>query len=290
MPLNLRSIAIIRRLLLGSGVEEAGLPGRKQEVRGREALLPASCSVDFSVSATRPAPLLWFAACFCTCAFAEFDSERLSKKKKKTHLYPPSFSPPFSFPTPLKKTADSSIASVVAATPTLTTLLAAVKAANLTEKLSNSTIVTTVFAPTNDAFAAYLAKNNLTAEQLLASPDLKWILKQHFVKKAALKVSRAGDRFGGVEREREIERKRVFFEGRRRTYARARLLQGERGLCFFPLSPALCYCSGPLIAKTTRLRRLSRPTPRQRKGKTGASASSSFFFFFSFFLFSHYDS
>ena len=84
-------------------------------------------------------------------------------------------------------TAESSIASVAAATPALSTLLAAVKAANLTEKLSNSTIKTTLFAPTNDAFAAYLAKNNLTADQLLASPDLKWILKQHFVKKAALK-------------------------------------------------------------------------------------------------------
>lgn len=81
----------------------------------------------------------------------------------------------------------SSIASVAAATPALSTLLAAVKAANLTEKLSNSTLTTTLFAPTNDAFDAYLKANGLTADQLLASPDLKWILKQHFVKKAAVK-------------------------------------------------------------------------------------------------------
>ena len=64
------------------------------------------------------------------------------------------------------------------------------KAANLTKKLSNSKLVTTLFAPTNDAFAAYLSKNKLTTEQLLASPDLKWILKQHLVRKAAIKVSR----------------------------------------------------------------------------------------------------
>lgn len=87
----------------------------------------------------------------------------------------------------IKYSAESSIASVAAATPALSTLLAAVKAANLTEKLSDPKLKTTLFAPTNDAFAAYLSANNLTAAQLLASPDLKWILKNHFVKKAAIK-------------------------------------------------------------------------------------------------------
>lgn len=39
----------------------------------------------------------------------------------------------------------------------------------------------TVFAPTDAAFAALLADLNLTAEQLLASPDLPGILKQHIL-------------------------------------------------------------------------------------------------------------
>ena len=71
----------------------------------------------------------------------------------------------------------------------------------MTEKLSDPKLKTTLFAPTNDAFAAYLAANGLTAEQLLASPDLKWILKQHFVKNAAVKVRRKGGERGG-EREK----------------------------------------------------------------------------------------
>lgn len=54
----------------------------------------------------------------------------------------------------------------------------------LATKLSNDTQQITVLAPTNAAFAAYLKANNLTAEQLLASPSLGWILKQHIIKGA----------------------------------------------------------------------------------------------------------
>lgn len=123
------------------------------------------------------------------CSLADFDSALSS-------LFPLSLPLVLSnlaliFPPLLKKkkkNSAESIASVATKTPELSTLLAAVKAANLTDKLSNSTLTTTLFAPTDKAFAAYLAKNNLTSEQLLASPDLKWILKQHFVKKAAIKV------------------------------------------------------------------------------------------------------
>ena len=62
-------------------------------------------------------------------------------------------------------------------------------------------------------FAAYLTKNNLTAEQLLASPDLKWILKQHFVKKAAIKGRQEGEERGTKERdgEREKRERETFF-------------------------------------------------------------------------------
>lgn len=75
----------------------------------------------------------------------------------------------------------SSVASVAAATPSLSTLTAAVGKAGLGEALSNSSTVSTVFAPTDEAFAAYLTKNGLTAEQLLDSPDLASILKYHIV-------------------------------------------------------------------------------------------------------------
>ena len=47
----------------------------------------------------------------------------------------------------------------------------------------------TVFAPTNAAFDKYLKANSLTAEQLLASPDLKGILKQHIVKNVTAKAA-----------------------------------------------------------------------------------------------------
>ena len=39
----------------------------------------------------------------------------------------------------------------------------------------------TVFAPTNEAFATFLAENGLTAEELLASPGLGDVLKKHVV-------------------------------------------------------------------------------------------------------------
>ena len=81
----------------------------------------------------------------------------------------------------------SSIASVAAATPTLSTLTAALAKANMTQWLSNSTQVATVFAPTDAAFGSYLSKNGLTAQQLLDSPNLKAILKYHIVPGVAAK-------------------------------------------------------------------------------------------------------
>lgn len=68
------------------------------------------------------------------------------------------------------------------AEPSLSTFAAAVKAANLTSKLDNPETVLTVFAPTNAAFDAYLAKAKLSKSELLSSPDLKYILRQHVVK------------------------------------------------------------------------------------------------------------
>ena len=56
------------------------------------------------------------------------------------------------------------------------------------ETLSDPTLVATVFAPSDDAFTAYLTANNLTAEQLLAAPTLGSVLKFHVVPGVAATV------------------------------------------------------------------------------------------------------
>ena len=61
-----------------------------------------------------------------------------------------------------------------------TTLVAAVQAAGLVETLSGEGPFT-VFAPSDDAFAAALDSLGLTADELLASPDLADILTYHVV-------------------------------------------------------------------------------------------------------------
>jgi uncharacterized surface protein with fasciclin (FAS1) repeats len=70
------------------------------------------------------------------------------------------------------------IVDVAAANPDFSILVAAVQQAGLAETLSG-TGPFTVFAPTNEAFAAALEDLNLTQEQLLASPDLEKILTYH---------------------------------------------------------------------------------------------------------------
>jgi uncharacterized surface protein with fasciclin (FAS1) repeats len=68
----------------------------------------------------------------------------------------------------------------VAVANEFTTLVAAVEAAGLVETLSGEGPFT-VFAPTDDAFAAALDSLGLTAEELLASDDLADILTYHVV-------------------------------------------------------------------------------------------------------------
>jgi transforming growth factor-beta-induced protein len=72
------------------------------------------------------------------------------------------------------------IVEIAASDARFSTLVAAVTKAGLVETLSSKGPFT-VFAPTNDAFAALLAKLGITAEQLLASPDLASILTYHVV-------------------------------------------------------------------------------------------------------------
>jgi transforming growth factor-beta-induced protein len=72
------------------------------------------------------------------------------------------------------------IVEIAAADERFSTLVAAVTKAGLVETLSSEGPFT-VFAPTNDAFAALLAKLGITAEELLANPDLGKILTYHVV-------------------------------------------------------------------------------------------------------------
>jgi len=72
------------------------------------------------------------------------------------------------------------IVDVAVGAGSFTTLVAAVTEAGLVDTLSGEGPFT-VFAPTDDAFAAALEALGLTAEELLASPDLGDILTYHVV-------------------------------------------------------------------------------------------------------------
>ncbi|MGI9596218.1 MAG: fasciclin domain-containing protein [Acidimicrobiales bacterium] len=75
---------------------------------------------------------------------------------------------------------EGTIVDVATEAGSFTTLLAAAEAAGLVETLSGDGPLT-VFAPTDDAFAAALEDLGLTAEELLASDDLSGILTYHVV-------------------------------------------------------------------------------------------------------------
>jgi uncharacterized surface protein with fasciclin (FAS1) repeats len=73
------------------------------------------------------------------------------------------------------------IADVAAADADLSTLVAALEAADLVDTLDDPTGEFTVFAPTNAAFSALLADLGLTVDELLADPGLSDILTYHVV-------------------------------------------------------------------------------------------------------------
>ena len=75
---------------------------------------------------------------------------------------------------------DGNIIEVAQGAGTFNTLLAALDTAGLTETLMGEGPFT-VFAPTDDAFAAFLADGDMTAEDLLANPELESILLYHVV-------------------------------------------------------------------------------------------------------------
>jgi transforming growth factor-beta-induced protein len=84
---------------------------------------------------------------------------------------------------------DKDIVDIAAGNPEFSILVAAVKAAGLVDTLKSAGPFT-VFAPTNDAFAALLQELNLTAEQLLANkPLLTQVLTYHVLASRSLASS-----------------------------------------------------------------------------------------------------
>eukprot|EP00877_Chromochloris_zofingiensis_P000316 jgi/Chrzof1/10285/Cz04g35190.t1 len=84
----------------------------------------------------------------------------------------------------------NSVAALVSSKEMFSTLLAAVKACNLTDALGAS-FKGTVFAPTNEAFAKLLKALNVTAAELLGKTDLvcKNVLPYHVVPNVVAKSS-----------------------------------------------------------------------------------------------------
>jgi transforming growth factor-beta-induced protein len=74
----------------------------------------------------------------------------------------------------------ATVVDIATSSDDFSTLVAAVVQADLAGALSGEGPFT-VFAPTNEAFAAALEALGITAEQLLASPDLASILTYHVV-------------------------------------------------------------------------------------------------------------
>ena len=76
----------------------------------------------------------------------------------------------------------TTIVDIAVSNPDFSTLVAAAKAAGLVETLADTSAEFTVFAPTDEAFAAFLSENNLTAEALLGDKEkLTAVLLYHVV-------------------------------------------------------------------------------------------------------------
>ncbi|MEX2513531.1 MAG: fasciclin domain-containing protein [Cyclobacteriaceae bacterium] len=82
-------------------------------------------------------------------------------------------------PTPMPP-EEETIVEIAVGNAQFSTLVAALQRADLVETL-NGTGPFTVFAPTNAAFESFLEVTGMTAEELLASPDLAYILTYHVV-------------------------------------------------------------------------------------------------------------
>ena len=94
---------------------------------------------------------------------------------------PPAAAPPAAAATVAKLVPNGDLMTTLRASPNFTTFVKALDDTNLASLLKSSPGLT-VFAPTDAAFDSYLKAAKLTKAELLASPDLKYVLKQHVVK------------------------------------------------------------------------------------------------------------
>jgi uncharacterized surface protein with fasciclin (FAS1) repeats len=90
-----------------------------------------------------------------------------------------------------EEAVSGTIVDVATEAGSFSTLLAAAETAGLVDTLSGDEPLT-VFAPTDDAFAAALDELGLTAEELLASDDLAGILTYHVVPGSVLAADVVG--------------------------------------------------------------------------------------------------
>eukprot|EP01023_Acetabularia_acetabulum_P027587 TRINITY_DN2608_c0_g1_i1.p1 TRINITY_DN2608_c0_g1~~TRINITY_DN2608_c0_g1_i1.p1 ORF type:complete len:525 (+),score=107.18 TRINITY_DN2608_c0_g1_i1:93-1667(+) len=89
-------------------------------------------------------------------------------------------------PAPKDEALDITIVSVASDVGELSTLVEAVKAADLVSNLSDPNSQLTVFAPTNDAFAAFIASQGITLQDLLSEKKtLTDVLLYHVVPSVA---------------------------------------------------------------------------------------------------------
>jgi uncharacterized surface protein with fasciclin (FAS1) repeats len=84
---------------------------------------------------------------------------------------------------------NETVADIAIGSPDHTTLVAAVVEARLLPDLTNPFAELTVFAPTDAAFTAALASLNISSTDLLASPDLAYILLYHVIGSEVLSTS-----------------------------------------------------------------------------------------------------
>ena len=119
-------------------------------------------------------------------------------------------------PVDVEPPTSNTIVDVAAEAGTFTTLLAAAEAAGLVETLSGDEPLT-VFAPTDDAFAAFLQTAGMTTEELLASPDLADILLYHVVLGARDAASVTGESLipsaNGIDLKVEIDGETAMIGG-----------------------------------------------------------------------------
>ncbi len=84
-------------------------------------------------------------------------------------------------PTAVLADETQTIAQNAQDTPALSTLVTALDTAGLVDTFADESASFTVFAPTNDAFAAATTELGITTEELLALPNLSEILQYHVV-------------------------------------------------------------------------------------------------------------